>query len=152
MNLPSKKSVVDALVLVAKGILMGPANKIPGVSGGIIALVFCCYHKLIQSFQNLNINAFNQILNFQFKSFWRYINGSFLSLVFGGVVISYFSVSLLLDYLFKINEKRKLNIDKNNQRKENENINKKGIDAFKCDICGLWSTGKKCNNKECTNS
>ena len=55
-------------------------------------------------------------------------------------------------YLFKIIEKRKLNIDKNNQKKENEYINKKGIDAFKCDVCGLWSTGKKCNNKECTNS
>ena len=55
-------------------------------------------------------------------------------------------------YLFKIIEKRKLNIDKNNQKKENEDINKVGIDAFKCDVCGLWSTGKKCNNKECTNS
>ena len=54
-------------------------------------------------------------------------------------------------YLFKIIEKRKLNIDKNNQKKDND-INKKGIDAFKCDVCGLWSTGKKCNNKECTNS
>ena len=55
-------------------------------------------------------------------------------------------------YLFKIIEKRKLNIDKNNQKKEKDDINKKGIDAFKCDVCGLWSTGKKCNNKECTNS
>ena len=55
-------------------------------------------------------------------------------------------------YLFKIIEKRKLNIDKNNQKQENDDINKKGIDAFKCDVCGLWSTGKKCNNKECTNS
>ena len=55
-------------------------------------------------------------------------------------------------YLFKIIEKRKLNIDKNNQKKENDDINKKEIDAFKCDVCGLWSTGKKCNNKECTNS
>tara|TARA_B100000941_G_scaffold89792_1_gene62178 strand:+ start:143 stop:406 length:264 start_codon:yes stop_codon:yes gene_type:complete len=55
-------------------------------------------------------------------------------------------------YLFKIIEKRKLNIDKNNQKKENDDINKKGIDAFKCDVCGLWSTGKKCNNKECNNS
>ncbi len=55
-------------------------------------------------------------------------------------------------YLFKIIEKRKLNIDKNNQKKENDDINKEGIDAFKCDVCGLWSTGKKCNNKECTNS
>ena len=55
-------------------------------------------------------------------------------------------------YLFKIIEKRKINIDKNNQKKENDDIKKKGIDAFKCDVCGLWSTGKKCNNKECTNS
>ena len=55
-------------------------------------------------------------------------------------------------YLFKIIEKRKLSIDKNNQKKENDDINKKGIDAFKCNVCGLWSTGKKCNNKECTNS
>ena len=55
-------------------------------------------------------------------------------------------------YFFKIIEKRKLNIDKNKQNKENDNINKNGIDAFKCDVCGLWSTGKKCNNKECTNS
>ena len=55
-------------------------------------------------------------------------------------------------YFFKIIEKRKLNIDKNKKNKENDDINKNGIDAFKCDVCGLWSTGKKCNNKECTNS
>ena len=55
-------------------------------------------------------------------------------------------------YLFKIIEKRKLNINKNSQKNKNDEINKKGIDAFKCDVCGLWSTGKKCNNKECTNS
>ena len=55
-------------------------------------------------------------------------------------------------YLFKIIEKRKLNLGNNTQKKDNDNINEKGIDAFKCDVCGLWSTGKKCNNKECTNS
>ena len=55
-------------------------------------------------------------------------------------------------YLFKIIEKRKLNTNNNSKKKDNDNINKKGIDAFKCDVCGLWSTGKKCNNKECANS
>ena len=55
-------------------------------------------------------------------------------------------------YLFKIIEKRKNNLDNNMQKNNNDNINKKGIDAFKCDVCGLWSTGKKCNNKECTHS
>ena len=40
----------------------------------------------------------------------------------------------------------------NTKKNGNDDINKKGIDAFKCDVCGLWSTGKKCNNKDCTNS
>jgi len=51
-------------------------------------------------------------------------------------------------YIFKIIEKRKI-ISKNSN-KNNEDINKKGIDAYKCNNCGLWSTGDKCNNKECS--
>ena len=51
-------------------------------------------------------------------------------------------------YVFKIIEKRKI-ISKNKE-KNNEDSNKKGIDAFKCNNCGLWSTGDKCNNKECS--
>ena len=49
-------------------------------------------------------------------------------------------------YLFKIIEKRKLNT------KNKDEVNKKGIDAYKCEKCGLWSTGDKCNNKECSKS
>ena len=49
-------------------------------------------------------------------------------------------------YLFKVIEKRKLNA------KNKEEVNKKGIDAYKCENCGLWSTGDKCNNKECSKS
>ena len=60
-------------------------------------------------------------------------------------------ILILIWYIFKIIEKRKINLENNNQKNDNNNINKKGIDAFKCDVCGLWSTGKKCNNKECTN-
>ena len=51
-------------------------------------------------------------------------------------------------YIFKIIEKRKI-ISKN-MNKNNEDSNKKGIDAYKCNNCGLWSTGDKCNNKECS--
>ena len=47
-------------------------------------------------------------------------------------------------YLFKVIEKRKLNT------KNKDEVNKKGIDAYKCENCGLWSTGDKCNNKECS--
>ena len=51
-------------------------------------------------------------------------------------------------YIFKIIEKRKINFRNKNENKED--INKKGIDAYKCDKCGLWCTGNHCNNKECS--
>ena len=51
-------------------------------------------------------------------------------------------------YIFKIIEKRKINLKNKNENKED--INKRGIDAYKCDKCGLWSTGSHCNNKECS--
>jgi len=59
-------------------------------------------------------------------------------------------ILLAVWYMFKIIEKRKLNSSNNKQKYDN--VNKKGIDAFKCDVCGLWSTGQKCNNKECSSS
>ena len=86
-------------LLVLNGIAMGAANKVPGVSGGIVALVGGFYDTLISSFQRFNVNAVKLLFNKRFQSFWRYINGRFLCLLFSGVIISYFSVSLILDYL-----------------------------------------------------
>lgn len=94
----SKRSVKDAILLIFKGIAMGAANKVPGVSGGIVAFVAGFYEELIYSLQHFNGKALNLFFNGRFKSFWNYINGSFLSLLFGGSIISYFSISLLLDY------------------------------------------------------
>ena len=51
-------------------------------------------------------------------------------------------------YIFKIIEKRKTISKKNDQSQED--MSKKGIDAYKCDNCGCWSPGDKCNNKKCS--
>ena len=59
-----------------------------------------------------------------------------------------FVILLSIWYIFKIIEKRQMN-SKIKSKKE-KNFNKKGIDAFKCEYCGLWSTGDRCNNKECS--
>ena len=67
-----------------------------------------------------------------------------------GKIFWLFIILFAVWYMFKIIEKRKLN--SSNIRQKNDNLNKKGIDAFKCDVCGLWSTGKKCNNNECSSS
>ncbi len=78
---------------------MGAANKVPGVSGGVVAFVAGFYEEFIYSLQKVNRKAFALLINGRFKSFSRYINGQFLGLLILGMVISYFSISKILDYL-----------------------------------------------------
>lgn len=89
----------DKLFLVIKGLAMGAANKVPGVSGGVVAFVSGFYEEFIYSLQKINLKAFKLFINFRYKSFWRYINGKFLGLLMLGMLISYFSISKILDYL-----------------------------------------------------
>lgn len=89
----------DKLFLILKGLGMGAANKVPGVSGGVVAFVAGFYEEFIHSLQKVNSTAFKLLLKGRFKAFYNYINGRFLSLLFFGMIVSYFSVSKILDYL-----------------------------------------------------
>ncbi|MBR9846226.1 MAG: DUF368 domain-containing protein [Algicola sp.] len=91
----------DRFFLVIKGLGMGAANKVPGVSGGVVAFVAGFYEEFIYSLQRVNKTAFKLLFNGRFKSFYRYVNGRFLALLFAGMVISYFSVSKILDYFLQ---------------------------------------------------
>ena len=95
----SKRTFIDAMFLVIKGLGMGAANKVPGVSGGVVAFVAGFYEEFIYSLQRINGTAFKLLFNGRFKSFFRYTNGHFLGLLFLGMIVSYFSVSKILDYL-----------------------------------------------------
>lgn len=87
------------MALVFKGVLMGAANKVPGVSGGIIAYVGGFYEEFIFSLKQFNIRAANLFFKGQFKELFNHVNGKFLSLLTLGMLISYFSVAQILDYL-----------------------------------------------------
>lgn len=78
---------------------MGAANKVPGVSGGVVAFVAGFYEEFIYSLQKVNKKAFLLLFNGRFKSFYQYINGQFLSILILGMIFSYFSISKLLDFL-----------------------------------------------------
>ncbi len=97
----STRTLKDKIFLVLKGLGMGAANKVPGVSGGVVAFVAGFYEEFIYSLKKINAKAFKLLINGRFKSFYNYINGRFLFLLFLGMVISYFSVSKVLDYLIK---------------------------------------------------
>ncbi len=93
------RTLTDKFFLILKGLGMGAANKVPGVSGGVVAFVAGFYEEFIYSLKKVNAKAFMLLINGRFKSFYNYINGRFLGLLFLGMIISYFSISKILDYL-----------------------------------------------------
>ncbi|TXD72440.1 DUF368 domain-containing protein [Aequorivita antarctica] len=93
------RSFSDKTWLVLKGLGMGAANKVPGISGGVVAFVAGFYEEFIYSLQKINKKAFKLLIGGRFKSLYRYTNGQFLSLLILGMIISYFSISKILDYL-----------------------------------------------------
>lgn len=98
------RSFLDKFFLFIKGLSMGVANKVPGVSGGIVAFVVGFYEEFIYSLRKINLKAFKLLINGRFRSFYQYINGQFLSLLIFGMLVSYFSVSKLLDYFLEKKE------------------------------------------------
>lgn len=94
----NNKSSLSYFKILLNGILMGTANKIPGVSGGIVAIAIGFYSELILSLKRFDQTALQYLLKFKFKEFIKYINGKFLILIFTGIVISYFSTSKILDF------------------------------------------------------
>jgi putative membrane protein len=97
----NRPKIANKFALFLKGLAMGTANKVPGVSGGAVAFVLGFYEELIYTFQKINTKALKLLLNGRFKSLFAYLNMSFLILVMGGSLFSYFSVSILLDYFLR---------------------------------------------------
>ena len=94
----------DKFFLFIKGLVMGAANKVPGVSGGVVAFVAGFYEEFIYSLQKINLKALKLLFNRGFPVFYRYINGRFLTLLLAGMLVSYFSVSKILDYFIERKE------------------------------------------------
>ena len=78
---------------------MGIADLVPGISGGTIALIFNIYEKLISSLSKLSIKSLAKFKENGLISFWGYINGKFLLLLFSGILIGVFFFTYVVDWL-----------------------------------------------------
>ncbi len=90
--------------LFLKGLAMGAANVIPGVSGGTIALITGIYERLIDAIKSFDHKVLALLLKRQFREAWRVVDGTFLSAVLLGVVISIVSLAKLLEFLLEHHE------------------------------------------------
>ena len=74
------RSFSQHLLLFAKGLAMGAADVVPGVSGrGTIAFVSGIYIELIETIKSLNLQALRVLKKQGFGAAWKYINGKFSS-------------------------------------------------------------------------
>ena len=96
-----KKNAARYLSLVIKGMGMGAADVVPGVSGGTIAFITGIYEELINSIKGINLKAIKLFFTGRWFSFWKQINGNFLLVVFAGIAISVLSLAKVLEYLLE---------------------------------------------------
>ena len=68
-----------------KGIGMGSADVVPGVSGGTIAFITGIYETLLNSIQKVDLEAFTLLKKFQIKALWNHLNGNFLFPLLAGI-------------------------------------------------------------------
>ena len=89
------------LILYLKGMLMGAADLVPGVSGGTIALITGIYKELLESINSISLSNLKLWKQQGLKSVWKKINGPFLIAVFGGILSSILLLSRLLEWLIE---------------------------------------------------
>lgn len=86
------------LMLFLKGIVMGAADVVPGVSGGTIAFISGIYDELLDSLKRLTPVALLVWYQQGWLKFWEHINGTFLLTLFSGVLLSIFSLANIVSY------------------------------------------------------
>lgn len=96
-----KRSFKEYIVISLKGMAMGAADVVPGVSGGTIAFISGIYEELLNSISSFNFSLINVFKNEGFKSVWIKVNGNFLVSLFVGILISVLSLAKLIESMLE---------------------------------------------------
>lgn len=94
-----ERRIKDYAVLTLKGMAMGAADVVPGVSGGTIAFIAGIYDELINSIKSINMHSLKLLFAGKIAAFWKAVNGNFLFALLLGIAISVFSLAKLITYL-----------------------------------------------------
>ena len=96
-----KRGIKDYGMLMLKGIAMGAADVVPGVSGGTVAFIVGIYEELINSIKSINPTNLKLLFSLRIAEFWKAINANFLLALVSGIAISIFSLAKLITYLLE---------------------------------------------------
>ncbi|MCR9264733.1 MAG: DUF368 domain-containing protein [Flavobacteriaceae bacterium] len=95
------RRLADYIIITLKGMAMGAADAVPGVSGGTIALVSGIYKELVETIGNINYGLLQLLFKGKFRDFWQKANGNFILALGIGILVSYVSFMKLAKYLLE---------------------------------------------------
>lgn len=93
------RTLKDYSILLLKGMSMGAADVVPGVSGGTIAFIVGIYDELINSIKSINAHSLKLLFTGKIAEFWKAINANFLLSILLGIGISVFSLAKIITWL-----------------------------------------------------
>ncbi|MCB0372354.1 MAG: DUF368 domain-containing protein [Muricauda sp.] len=96
-----ERRLLDYIFITLKGMAMGAADVVPGVSGGTIAFISGIYEELITSINNINFSLITLLRKEGIKAVWNKVNGNFLLALFLGIFISVLSLAKFLSWLLE---------------------------------------------------
>ena len=94
-----ERGLKDYALLMLKGVGMGAADVVPGVSGGTIAFIVGIYDELIDSIKSINGKSLKLFFTGKWGAFWKAINGNFLISIVAGIAVSVFSLAKVITWL-----------------------------------------------------
>jgi len=95
------RKIKDYIIIGFKGMAMGAADVVPGVSGGTIAFISGIYEELLGSISNVNLKLFKTFKKEGLKVAWKQVNGNFLLSLFLGIFISVVTLAKAIKYLLE---------------------------------------------------
>ena len=104
-NMPTPIASLSSLLrtyggVFVRGLCMGAADLVPGVSGGTIAFISGIYERLIAALAAFaKPQIWRSLAKFNIATAWRYADGSFLCVLFAGILVAILILSDLLHHL-----------------------------------------------------
>ncbi len=95
------RSVKDYIKLFLKGVAMGGADVVPGVSGGTIAFITGIYETLLNAIKSFDAEALRLLFQFKLTALWRHVNASFLLTLLSGIFLSIITLAKVIHHLLE---------------------------------------------------
>lgn len=93
------RTLVGYLMLAGKGLMMGAADAVPGVSGGTVAFITGIYEELIETLRSFDLSAIRLLFSKGLGASWQHVNGTFLVVLLSGILFSLLSLARIVLYL-----------------------------------------------------